>query len=39
MPVKDEPVALYNKQFGSGPSLVILHGLFGSCVHLSATWY
>jgi esterase len=30
MPVKDEPVALYNKQFGSGPSLVILHGLFGS---------
>lgn len=30
MPVRDEPVALYNKQFGSGPSLVILHGLFGS---------
>lgn len=24
------PVALYTKQFGSGPSLVILHGLFGS---------
>lgn len=30
MPVTDTPVALHNKQFGSGPSLVILHGLFGS---------
>ncbi len=26
----DNPITLYTKQFGEGPSLIILHGLFGS---------